>query len=196
MKNLIKQLFFFLFALVMLPFTVTYFALALVVNKDALVASYSQLLSLIPGKVGCYLRAGFYRFVFSSCSPDALVSFGTLFSQADTDIEKGVYIGPQCNIGKCRIGKNTLLGSGVHIMSGKGQHNFDDPSKPIKDQGGSFTKVSIGENCWLGNGALVMANVGAGSVVAAGAVVVNDVPAKVIVGGNPARVLKPLRSKC
>jgi acetyltransferase-like isoleucine patch superfamily enzyme len=131
----------------------------------------------------------------TSCAPNVLIGFATLFSQQDTEIDEGVYIGPQCNIGKCAIGKNTLLGSGVHIMSGKGQHNFSDPEKPIKDQGGVFTKVSVGENCWLGNGALVMANIGRGSVVAAGSVVIDDVPAGVIVGGNPAKVLRALHSK-
>jgi acetyltransferase-like isoleucine patch superfamily enzyme len=190
MKNGIKQLVFAILALVMFPITLSFFVLSVLLNKDSLIGAYSQFLSLLPGRLGCYLRSGFYRFALTYCSPDALVSFGTLFSQSDTEIQSGVYIGPQCNIGKCVNGKNTLLGSGVHIMSGKGQHNFDDPSKPIKDQGGTFTKVSIGENCWLGNGALVMANVGKGSVVAAGAVVVEDVPEGVIVGGNPARVLR------
>ena len=70
---------------------------------------------------------------------------------------------------------------------------WEAAEKPIKDQGGVFTKVSVGENCWLGNGALVMANIGRGSVVAAGSVVIDDVPAGVIVGGNPAKVLRALR---
>lgn len=192
MKSIIKQMLFTLVAILMLPFTLSYLLLASAVNKDSLLAGYSQLLSLLPGKLGVYLRAGFYRFVFTQCSPDAVISFAVLFSQRDTEIEGGVYVGPQCNIGKCKIGSNTLLGSGVHIMSGKGQHNFDDPTTPIKDQGGVFNKVEIGENCWLGNGALVMANVGKGSVVAAGAVVVDDVPERVVVGGNPAKILKKL----
>ncbi|MAI37309.1 acyltransferase [Alteromonas sp.] len=192
MKQLIKHIVFLVLALVIIPVTISYKLLSLLLNNDALIASYSQALSLLPGKWGSYLRSAFYRFAFKKCSPDAVISFGTLFSQQDTSIDEGVYIGPQCNIGKCAIGKNTLLGSGVHIMSGKGQHNFSDPSKPIKDQGGIFAKVEIGENCWLGNGALVMANIGKGSIVAAGSVVVDDVPDGVIVGGNPARVLKDL----
>ena len=77
-------------------------------------------------------------------------------------------------------------------MSGKGQHNFSDPTIPIKDQGGVFSKVSIGENCWVGNGALIMANVGQGCVVAAGSVVIDDVPDGVIVGGNPACLIKTI----
>ena len=124
MKSIIKKSFFALCALVMFPFTLLYLMLSIVVNKDSLLSSFSQLLSLIPGKLGCYLRSGFYRFVMTSCAPNVLIGFATLFSQQDTEIDEGVYIGPQCNIGKCAIGKNTLLGSGVHIMSGKGQPDY------------------------------------------------------------------------
>lgn len=190
MKTIIKNIFFALCALIMMPVTIIYFLLSLIFNKNALIASFSQLISLLPGKTGSYLRSGFYRFTLASCSKDALVGFGTLFSQQDTEIGCGTYIGPQCNIGRCKIGRDALLGSGVHIMSGKGQHNFADSTKRIKDQGGVFSKVEVGENCWLGNGALVMANVGRNSVVAAGSVVVDDVPEGVVVGGNPAKILK------
>jgi acetyltransferase-like isoleucine patch superfamily enzyme len=190
MKAGLKQICFILAALLMAPITLLYFVCAVIFNKDAVLASFSQLLSLIPGKIGVYLRGGFYRFAFTQCSPDAVISFLVLFSQADTSIAKGAYIGAQCNIGRCSIGKNTLLGSGVHIMSGKGQHNFNDPTTPIKDQGGVFEKISIGENCWLGNGAMVMANIGDGCVVGAGSVVIHDMPANSIVGGNPAKVIK------
>lgn len=190
MKHVIKQVVYGVAAVLMLPFSVSFCLLAGITNKDNLLAGYSQLLSIMPGKIGTILRAGFYRMALTQCSPDAVISFLALFSQSDTEIGRGVYIGPQCNIGKCKIGDNTLLGSGVHIMSGKGQHNFDDLVTPIKDQGGVFTKVEIGENCWLGNGALVMANIGQGSVIAAGSVVTKDVPAGVIAAGNPAKVIK------
>lgn len=186
----IKQILFTLCALLIAPITLFYFIFALVFNKDSILTSCSQLLSLLPGKLGVYLRAGFYRFTFTHCSPDAVISFLVLFSQADTEIAEGVYLGAQCNIGRCCIGKNTLLGSGVHIMSGKGQHNFNDLDTPIKDQGGVFEKVSIGENCWIGNGAMVMANIGDNCVVGAGSVVINDIPAHSIVAGNPAKILK------
>jgi acetyltransferase-like isoleucine patch superfamily enzyme len=161
-------------------------------KSDSLFSTFSQFLCLIPGKFGSYLRAGFYRFTMKTCSADAVVSFLTLFSQRDTEISTGVYIGPQCNIGKCKIGQDTLLGSGVHIMSGKGQHKFSDLSKPIKDQGGVFSKVMIGSGSWLGNGSLIMANVGNHCVVAAGAVVIDDVADYSIVAGNPAKVIKKL----
>ncbi len=192
MKKIVKKLLFNISAIVISPITVFYVIANSFFKSDALLSSFSQLLSLIPGKFGVYLRAGFYRFALTACDPDAVISFLVLFSQRDTQIESGVYIGPQCNIGKCKIGQDTLLGSGVHIMSGKGQHNFGDLSRPIKDQGGSFEKVIIGTGSWLGNGSLIMANVGNHCVVAAGAVVVDDVEDYSIVAGNPAKVVKKL----
>jgi len=189
---LIKKVIFTIAAVAMSPITLLYFIFNTVLKGDALFSGFSQLLCLIPSKLGVYLRVGFYRFTLTTCAPDAVISFLVLFSQRDTEIESGVYIGPQCNIGKCRIGQDTLLGSGVHIMSGKGQHNFDDLSQPIKDQGGTFEKITIGSGSWVGNAALIMANVGNHCVVAAGAVVINDVADYSIVAGNPAKIIKQI----
>lgn len=159
-------------------------------NEDSALAGVSQFLSMLPGKTGSYFRLGFYRMVLVKCEDEVLISFGTLFSQIDTEIEKGTYIGPQCNIGKCLIHQNCLLGSAVHVMSGKNQHGITDLDVPLKDQPGFFNKVVIGENTWIGNGALIMANVGKKCVVGAGAVVVEDIPDYSIVAGNPAKVIK------
>jgi acetyltransferase-like isoleucine patch superfamily enzyme len=178
MKQIVKQCLFLFCAAIMLPVTISYAILAFVFKKDDVMASFSQGLSLLPGKTGCFLRTGFYRFTLTRCHPNSRISFMTLMSQQDIELNEGIYIGPQCNIGRCSIGKDTLLGSGVHIMSGKKQHNFDDLDVPIRDQGGQFEKIQVGENCWIGNGALVMANVGDNSIVAAGSVVVSDLPPK------------------
>lgn len=189
MKALIKAILRFSFIILALPFWFGFILQSLLLGKDQATSSWSQLLSLLPGMFGTFLRAGFYRLAFNETSQEIVVGFGTLFSQHDTHIGEGVYIGPQCNIGKCHIEANCLLGSGVHIMSGKGQHNFADPDKPLREQGGTFTQVQIGEDSWLGNGALVMANIGKKCVVAAGSVVISDVPDYAIVGGNPAKVI-------
>lgn len=150
----------------------------------------SQILSLIPGKTGSYLRKNYYRLAMTCCDPECAILFGTLFSQADTEIGKGVYIGPYCNIGRSCIEKHCTLGSNVHIMSGSRQHGFDDLETPIQDQGGVFEKVVIGEDTWIGNGALVMANVGKKCIIGAGAVVVKEIPDYSIVVGNPGKVIK------
>jgi acetyltransferase-like isoleucine patch superfamily enzyme len=188
----VKQLLYLIFTVLVSPVLLAYWALSVVCQRDSLWQSCTQLLSLFPGKVGSYLRLCFLHYTANDVQWDSFIGFGALFSHVDTDIAGGVYIGPQCNIGKCRIGQDTLLGSAVHILSGKNQHRYERTDIPMRDQGGVFEKISIGNNCWIGNGAVVMASVGDGSVVAAGAVVVNEVPAGVIVGGNPATVLKQI----
>ena len=190
MKEFLKSLFRLVAILCVSPLLVIYGLLSIFCKSDSLFSGFSQLLSLIPGKAGNYLRAGFYQFTVTECNNSSVISFLVLFSQRDTEVGSGVYIGPACNIGRCKIGKNTLLGSGVHIMSGKGQHQFDDINIPIKDQGGRFEKITIGEDCWIGNGAMVLANIGNKCVVGSGSVIINDIPDFSIVAGNPAKIVK------
>lgn len=190
MKLLYKEIFFFMSVLLTSPVLVVYGLLRIFIRSDSLFAGFSQFLSLLPGKTGCYLRTGFYRYTMALCSKDAVISFLVLFAQQDTEIEPGVYIGPNCNIGSCKIGKNTLLGSGVHIMSGKNQHRYDDPETDIKNQGGIYEKITIGDDCWVGNGALILANIGNKCVVGSGSVVINEIPAYSIIAGNPAKLIK------
>ena len=60
-------------------------------------------------------------------------------------------------------------------------------SRPIQEQGGIFETVKIGENCWIGNRAIIMANLGKQCVVGAGTVVNADAAAQRI----PLNGLKP-----
>ena len=189
-KEFIKSTVYWFCAIVMLPITISFILLGILLSRNAVFSAYSQVLSLLPGKSGALLRSGFYRFTTSYCHPNVLIGFGSLLSQYEVCLGKNTYIGPQCNIGKCKIGQDTLLGSGVHILSGKGQHNFEDLETPIKNQGGTFEQIELGDDCWLGNGAIVMANVGSHAIVAAGSVVIENVPEYAIVAGNPAKIIK------
>jgi len=195
MKSYLKKSVELLTLIFIFPLLTLYWAGALVFDKNQLLMSFSQLLSLLPGKIGGYLRKSFYGQVMVHCHSECVIGFGTLFSQVDTEIEQGVYIGPQCNIGKSKIEKNCLLGSGVHVLSGKRQHNFKDPTHPVQEQGGTYQKVVIGEDSWLGNGSIIMANIGCKCVVAAGSVVTEDVPDYSIVAGNPAKLVKRRNSR-
>jgi acetyltransferase-like isoleucine patch superfamily enzyme len=160
-------------------------------NADGVFTSFSQGLSLIPGKFGVYLRAAFYRLACPATSDEISVGFLTILSHRNTSIAKGVYIGPQCNIGMCSIGENTLIGSGVHILSGSRQHEFQDIQKPIQDQGGVFKKIRIGSDCWLGNSAVIMAAVANGCIIAAGSVLSKSADKEGdILAGNPSKTIR------
>ncbi len=189
MKKIIKSVIALLAIVLVLPLLLLHW-LARPFLFDGLFVPFSQLLSLLPGKLGSYCRIAFYRFAMTRCDTDCFIGFATIFSQADTEIGSGVYIGPQCNIGMCKIGDNTLIASGVHIMSGSGQHNFEDLETPIQQQGGVYSKVEIGEDSWIGNGALVMANIGKKCIIGAGSVVTKDIPDYSIAVGNPAKVIR------
>jgi virginiamycin A acetyltransferase len=159
-------------------------------EKDGTFWGFSQFLSLFPGKSGNYLRKAFYRLSLKQCDKECAILFGTIFSQKDTEIGRGVYIGPNCNIGMCRIENNCTIGSNVHIMSGKHQHSFKDLIIPIQEQGGVYEKIAIGEDTWIGNCAIIMANVGKKCIIGAGSVVTNDIEEYSIVVGNPGKVIR------
>jgi acetyltransferase-like isoleucine patch superfamily enzyme len=85
-----------------------------------------------------------------------------------------------------------MLASSVAVVGG--DHSFDKPGLPMIDSGREHWKPTyIGRDCWLGHGAIILngITIGDGSIVAAGSVVLRDVPPGVIVAGNPARVIRP-----
>lgn len=172
-----------------LPLYLLYLLFSQLGNADGVFTSFSQGLSLMPGKFGVYIRAAFYRLACPATSDEISVGFLTILSHRDTSIAMGVYIGPQCNIGMCSIGENTLIGSGVHILSGSRQHDFRDIQKPIQDQGGAYEKIRIGADCWLGNTSLVMADLEDHSILAAGSILTKPSARGDILVGNPAKCI-------
>lgn len=161
-------------------------------RHDHLFRFGSQCISLVPGLLGIYVRRAYYVTVLPRCGKDVVIEFGTLFAQRDTEIGDRVYIGAFCNVGTCRIGDEVLVGSNVDIISGRYVHFCDDPDIPIRDQGGVFEKISIGDGSWLGNRSIVMAEVGSHCVIGAGAVVIRPCDEYGIYAGNPAR---PVRNR-
>jgi acetyltransferase-like isoleucine patch superfamily enzyme len=89
------------------------------------------------------------------------------------------------------IEDDAMIGSGVHIYTNN--HNFDNQDIAIIDQGHYESReVLIEKGSWIGANAIILPGVkiGINAVVGAGSVVVNDVPAKSVVAGSPAKILK------
>jgi glycosyltransferase involved in cell wall biosynthesis/acetyltransferase-like isoleucine patch superfamily enzyme len=155
---------------------------------EGVFAGCSELLSLVPGLPGVYLRRGFYRLCLEACATDCHIGFGTTVAHPQVRIGRGVYVGSRCTLGKVVIEDHVAIGSNVDVLSGRHQHHFARRGVPIQQQGGTFRRVRIGRNSWVGNSAVVMADVGDECVVGAGSVVVKPVPAGCIAAGNPAVV--------
>lgn len=97
-------------------------------------------------------------------------------------------------INRIEIGNNLLTGKFVTITDNShGETNFEDLSiepilRPLRSKG----PVKIGNNVWIGDKATILPNVtiGDGAVIAANAVVTQDVPAYCVAAGNPAKIVK------
>lgn len=162
---------------------------ALGANRIQIFSWASQWASGWWGPLGAYSRRSLYKRLLDGCADDVCIVYGTTFSQPGARLGRRVYVGASCNIGFALLEDDVLLGSGVHVLSGKRQHHFDRSDLPIREQGGSYESVRIGRGSWLGNACIVMAEVGEGCIVAAGAVVTQPVPDGAIVGGNPAKAI-------
>lgn len=161
---------------------------ALIVTPPRAFPGWSQLFALFPGLAGNYLRSAFYRLVLPSCGRDVCISMGTVFSHPTARVGNGVYVGIGCMLGDVTIDDNVLIGSHVSIINGRCQHGISRIDIPVREQPGCYPRVEIGEDSWIGDRAVVTADVGRHCVVGAGAVVTKTVPDFAIVVGNPARI--------
>jgi acetyltransferase-like isoleucine patch superfamily enzyme len=106
-------------------------------------------------------------------------------------------IGESCILrgqGGITIGDDVYLGTLVQILAVN--HVFYDTTRPISMQGITAQGISIGDGSWIGSGAIILdgVRIGRNVVVGAGAVVTRDVPDYCIAVGNPARVIRNLRT--
>jgi acetyltransferase-like isoleucine patch superfamily enzyme len=87
------------------------------------------------------------------------------------------------------IGNGVMMANGAYVTDSDWHTLYDRTRRDER-----VTPVRIGDNVWLGDHATVLKGVtiGQNSVVAARAVVTRDVPANVVVAGNPAKIIREL----
>ncbi|WP_426113427.1 sugar O-acetyltransferase [Massilia sp. PWRC2] len=120
--------------------------------------------------------------------PPLFVDYGSAITiGAGTFVNYGLMA---LDVAAITIGADVQIGPNVQLLTPT--HPLDPVARRAKWEGAR--PIVIGDNVWLGGGAIVLAGVtiGENSVVGAGAVVTRDVPANVVVAGNPARILREL----
>ena len=110
-------------------------------------------------------------------------------------VGRGTFIGESVVIrgqGGVTIGEDVLIAPMSKILAVN--HNFEDPSLPVIEQGITGKGIVIEDGAWIGAGAVILdgVRVGRGAVIGANAVVSRDVPAHCVAVGAPARVVRSL----
>lgn len=114
-------------------------------------------------------------------------------------VGKGLKIGNRTTFGNdCMFGAAGGIEIGDDVVAGQfirfhsENHNYSDKTKLIREQGVSHKGIKVGNNCWIGAGAVFLdgAEIGDGCVVAANAVVTKKFPSNSIIAGVPAKVIK------
>lgn len=112
-------------------------------------------------------------------------------------IGKGIKIGNRTTFGnECMFGAAGGIEIGDDVVAGQyirfhsENHNYSDTTKLIREQGVTHKGIKIGNNCWIGAGAVFLdgAELGEGCVVGANAVVTKKFPSNVVIAGIPAKV--------
>lgn len=168
---------------------------ARLIGKVPAFAGWSQLLSIVPGIAGEYLRHAFVRFAGGACGDDSCIGFLTQMSHPGIKIGKSVYIGTFCSLGNVSIEDDVLIASHVSIMNGCRQHGTSRLDIPIREQPGEMLPVTVGAGSWIGEQATVAADVGKHCIIGAGSLVLNSVPDYAIAVGVPARVIGDRRDR-
>jgi len=149
----------------------------------------------LPSYEGILIRRIIYRLLFKRIGKASIIFVNTYFTHT-FNIIIGDYFAINCNShldgrGGIEIGDHVIIGPNVFI--GSSNHVVAaDTGKPRMFLGHIPEPVKIGSNVWIGANSVICpgAKIQDNSVIAAGSVVVGDIPASVLAAGNPAKIIK------
>lgn len=139
-------------------------------------------------------RTALLRELLGSCGDGAVIKpvFACDYGY-NIRLGRKVFINYHCVFLDCapiEIGDDVQMGPAVQL------YTAEHPLEPdLRRSGLEYARpIRIGDDVWIGGGAIILAGVtiGNGSVIGAGSVVVHDVPPATVVVGNPARVVRAL----
>ena len=155
---------------------------------------------------GSYLDEGVY---IHACPAGVVIGNNTLIMHGSV---LHVYNFRKLPNSGIKIGENSLIGE-YTVIRGQGgvsigdrvytspmtqliavNHVFDDPNRPFIEQGITARGIVIEDDVWLGSNVVITdgVRIGKGAVVAAGAVVTQDVPPHTVAAGVPARIVRAI----
>lgn len=143
---------------------------------------------------GTAKRRYFYEEGSSLHSPLIRTAAEFLFIGAHSYINAGGYCRGSVMIGRfCSIGRRVTIGAGMHNMGGLSTSALLEGTAGETQRSNAGAVTIIESDVWIGDGAIIMpgCRIGSGAVIGANAVVTRDVLPYLIVGGTPARVIRP-----
>lgn len=160
--------------------------------SESLFTACAQWVAIVPGRPGMVLRRAFYRRTLARCGAHLHVNFGAFFTHRVAEVGERVYLGHYALVGAARLGDGASIGSRASVLSGTQLHEPGTDGRWTPYDPSKLQLVTIGEHVLVGEGAVIMTDVGPRCLVAAGAVVSAPVPSGIVVAGNPARFVRKL----
>ncbi|MFA5515355.1 MAG: hypothetical protein WDA20_03630 [Desulfuromonadales bacterium] len=163
--------------------------LGLALGTDAIFNIGAQTLALVPALPGSFLRVAFYKGTLKRIGSDVRISFGSYFSKSSAALGNWVNIGAYCILGNVEVHDEVLIASRVSLLSGKYEHG--SAFAPVSGGGDRPSEgIRVGAKTWIGEGAIIAADVGGNCLVATGTVVTRPVPDGTMAAGNPMKLVK------
>lgn len=159
--------------------------------------SYQSFFARLKGNGGILIRRKVYKKFFLSFGEGVSISTHTYFYHPEKiSLGNNVYVNSFCyinGVGGVSIGDNTLIGTFCMIHSADHKTRLKD-GRLNASTGHVYLKTVISDNCWIAAHCCILAGsrIGGSSVIAAGSVVKNEIPEKVLSAGVPAKVVKKL----